>query len=162
VLVINLSPARESPTQRQAPASLPGHGAGDARPNRAASAQLYRAIEALILALLARFLPRSLLPRRRLLASAWHQAALPEPAPPAILRVRSIHDGTHLVCEHPILWVIGPGPCRGMPPRPRALPIPRPRIARAPPPPSRARRPVSEPSAQGVRTHAHHHFEINT
>jgi hypothetical protein len=53
------------------------------------------------------------------------------PRPP--LRARSIHDGTHLVCEHPILWVIGPGPNRGMRPHTRAAaPLPL-ESARAPP-----------------------------
>jgi hypothetical protein len=71
----------------------------------------------------------------------WHhapvpfieEAPLPFPHAPAPIRIRSIHDGTHLVCEHPILWVIGPGPNRGLRPRARAMPVPRPKIARAPP-----------------------------
>jgi hypothetical protein len=120
MLLTHPPPSWGGPTKRQAPDSLQGHGAAHAR--------LRHAIEALILALLA-----GLLGRRRPLDSVWHPAPLPEPAPPAILRVRHIHDGTHLVCEHPILWVIGPGPNRGLRPRPRAHPIPRPRIARAPP-----------------------------
>jgi hypothetical protein len=109
-----------SPTKRQAPESHEGHGAAHAR--------LRHAIEELILALLA-----GLLGRRRTRDSVWHPAPRPEPDRAPLPRHRSIHDGTHLVCEHPILWVIGPGPNRGLRPRPRAHPLPRPRIARAPP-----------------------------
>jgi hypothetical protein len=53
------------------------------------------------------------------------------PAPE--LRPRLATDGTHLVCEHPILWVIGPGPNRGMRRRPRKLPHAPAKAARAPP-----------------------------
>jgi hypothetical protein len=103
-------------------------------PGVAAKLRLHATLEALILALLA-----ALLGRRP--ARAWHHAAaqipleIPHPtqAPALPPRVRTPHDGTHLVCEHPILWVIGPGPNRGLRPTPRATPIARPRIARAPP-----------------------------
>ncbi len=94
----------------------------------AAHLRLHRAIEALILALLA-----GLLARRPRFAGAWHPIPDPTPIGPATPVLRLPTDGTHLVCEHPILWVIGPGPNRGLRPRPRAHPIPRPRTARAPP-----------------------------
>jgi hypothetical protein len=154
-------------SRAQCPAHPRAQGAaGNARLHDLPGVRLHDLLRAILLSLLAALLGHRRQPREWLYESAhldldeW-PLPVPEEAPQPF-RIRSIHDGTHLVCEHPILWVIGPGPCRGMPPRPRALPIPRPRIARAPPPPSRARRPVSEPSAQGVRTHAHHHFEINT
>jgi hypothetical protein len=60
---------------------------------------------------------------------AWTEA-LPVRAP---LVVRLPTDGTHCVCEHPILYVIGPGPNRGMRALARAMPEPRPAHARAPP-----------------------------
>ena len=113
-------------TQAQSPArsSAPG-----------AAASLRATLEALILALLA-----ALLGRRRC-TSAWHHAAahLPAeipcpthaPAPPPSARTAS--DGTHLLCESPILYAIGPGPNRGLRPHPRAMPIAQARIARAPP-----------------------------
>ncbi len=53
------------------------------------------------------------------------------PAPD--LRPRLATDGTHLACEHPLLWVIGPGPNRGMRRRPRRLPLAPTEAARAPP-----------------------------
>ena len=102
------------------------------------------ALEVLILALLAALLgPRQL-------ARAWRHAWAPLPTDlagydldpadsPAPFRVRSIHDGTHLVCEHPILYVIGPGPNLGLRPLPRALPPSRIPVARAPPRPAPAR-----------------------
>ncbi len=49
------------------------------------------------------------------------------------LRPRLATDGTHLVCEHPLLWVIGPGPNRGMRRRPRRLRLIPAEAARAPP-----------------------------
>jgi hypothetical protein len=84
-----------------------------------------------------------LLTRLEALLTAWRAGTLilppipqsvSQPGPsPLPLRARTASDGTHLVCEHPILWVIGPGPNRGLRPTPRATPIPRPRVARAPP-----------------------------
>jgi len=98
-------------------------------PNRgAADARLRRAIEALILALLA-----GLLPRRSRVLGAWHPIPEAEPSASAMPGLRLPGDGTHLVIEASILYVIGPGPNRGLRPRPRATPIPRPRLARAPP-----------------------------
>jgi hypothetical protein len=101
-------------------------------------------LESLILHLLALLFGRPRRPRAWHIArcdiapwhiAPWHHAPeRPSPAePPRPLRVRSIHDGTHLVCEHPILWVIGPGPNRGMRPHARPTPRLRPRSARAPP-----------------------------
>ena len=92
---------------------------------------LRAALEALILSLLA-----ALLGRRHL--RAWHPIPDPTPIGPATPVLRLPTDGTHLVCEHPILWVIGPGPNRGLRPTPRATPIARPRLARAPPRPKNA------------------------
>jgi hypothetical protein len=123
---------RRSPTRAPGPANL----TPPASPG--AAVRLRATLEALILALLA-----ALLGRRR--ARAWHHAPAPyleewplplplpdsRPPPP----IRSIHDGTHLVCEHPILYVIGPGPNRGLRPRPRAMPLPLAQVARAPPRP---------------------------
>ncbi len=110
-----------------------------------AHARLHRAIEALILALLA-----GLLGRHARLARAWHRApafipaAAPAPISPDVPVLRLPTDGTHLVIESPILYVIGPGPNRGMRPRPRATPVAPRRGARAPPaaPPS----PIPNPS----------------
>jgi hypothetical protein len=93
-------------------------------------------VEALIRALLA-----SLLGLRTRPARAWHPIPPPSdsaPTPRHSPVPRSPHDGTHLVCEHPILWVIGPGPNRGLRPLPRPLPpphagIPRSAQVRAPP-----------------------------
>lgn len=99
------------------------------------------ALGVLILALLAALIgPRQL-------ARAWRHARAPLPTDlvaydfeypdaPEPFRVRSVHDGTHLVCESPILYVIGPGPNLGLRPLPRALPPSRRPVARAPPRPS--------------------------
>jgi len=96
-------------------------------------------LEALLLALLAVVLG----PRRALVA--WHSAAAWDPDSddldwdfddldlPAHNTHTTIWDGTHLVCEHPILYVIGPGPNRGMRALPRAHTLPHPESARAPP-----------------------------
>jgi hypothetical protein len=110
-------------------------------PGAAGNLRLQHILRALLLSLLS--LLSVLLGRRRYLyASACHvepewleDFALPYPQAesPRPIRIRSIHDGTHLVCEHPILWVIGPGPCRGMRPISRRTPLLRPRIARGPP-----------------------------
>jgi hypothetical protein len=123
-------------TPRPARPGAPRHPLG-----AVAAPCLRLALEVLLLTLLAALLG----PRR--LARAWRDAQAPLPTDlagyefepqdsPAPFRVRSIHDGTHLVCEHPILYVIGPGPNLGLRPLPRALPPSRPRIARAPPRPS--------------------------
>jgi hypothetical protein len=126
---------------RPARPRVPGARSASARPSLAL-------VEALILSLLA-----SLLGLRPRAARAWHplptsqEDSAAEPfalAPRAPLRPRHIHDGTHLVCDHPILWVIGPGPNRGLRPLPRALPIPHagiPRSAQVRAPPDRAHAP---------------------
>ncbi len=114
----------------------PQSQARNSAPGAAAKLRLHAALEALILALLA-----ALLGRRH--TRAWHHAAAriptefphPTQAPALPLRARTPFDGTHLVCEHPILWVIGPGPNRGLRPLPRVEPVARPRRARAPPNP---------------------------
>jgi hypothetical protein len=61
--------------------------------------------------------------------------------------------GWHADCESPILYVIGPGPNRGMRALPRAIPTPRPESARAPPP--HAPPTPFHPSPEAPRTHAH-------
>jgi len=53
--------------------------------------------------------------------------------PRPVLRPRLATDGTHLACEHPMLWAIGPGPNRGARRSPRAAPTLPPESARAPP-----------------------------
>ncbi len=132
------SPARDPAAARPAPRG------------EAAHARLHRAIEALLLCLLA-----ALLPRQVRHDGAWHPLSLPSHNAPAPTTpdLRGPHDGTHLVCESPLLYVIGPGPNRGLRPRPRALPVPRPRIARAPPAPPCAPS-VANPSPRGASTHA--------
>jgi hypothetical protein len=121
-------------------APLPHQGCA-ARDNRAQAPALLR----LLLALLAALLGGG---RRR---AAWHplpswddpDAAIRVPADShpdsarlsaaaGILRVLRRH--WHADSESPILYVIGPGPNRGMRPRPRATPQARPEFARAPPP----------------------------
>ena len=122
-----------TPSRAQSPAqSRARHAAGELR--------LHAILRAILLSLLS-----VLLGRRRpwLYTSATHIDAewleayalpFPQAESPRPILVRSVHDGTHLVCEHPILWVIGPGPCRGMRPISRATPVARRRTARAPPP----------------------------
>jgi len=122
----------------------------------AASVRLRATLEVLILSLLA-----ALLGRRH---ASWHHAPapfceehpLPRPGAPAPLRARTPHDGTHLVCESPLLYLIGPGPNRGLNPRPRAMPLARARIARAPPrpqiPPKTPIRAKSPPTGGRSRT----------
>ena len=119
------TPAR-SPARRSAPQENLG------RPARLC---LLAALEALFLPLLAALLGRPRHPR------AWHLAPIPLPAEPPLCRLapaapfgaRTASDGTHLACESPILYVLGPGPNPGLRPRPRATPITRAPIARAPP-----------------------------
>ena len=111
-------------TQARSPARRSAPGAAES---------LRATLEALILALLA-----ALLGRRRY-TSAWHHAAshlpteIPTHAPAPPPHARTASDGTHLTCESPILYVIGPRPNRGLRPLPRVEPIAQPRIARAPP-----------------------------
>ena len=93
-------------------------------------------LRALILSLLSVLLGRRRQPQAWLYEPAWiEEYALPFPQADSArpIRIRSIHDGTHLVCEHPILYVIGPGPGKGMRPIARSTPVLRPRRARAPP-----------------------------
>jgi hypothetical protein len=101
------------------PLAQPRLGAGDTRAHL---------LETLLLALLA-----ALLGRPRLRAAAWHPA--PEPEQPATSLLAAPRRHWHADCESPILYVIGPGPNRGLRPIPRILPIPHPECARAPPRP---------------------------
>jgi hypothetical protein len=102
-------------------------------------------LDALLLALLAALLGR---PAR--IACIRHPAPDSPTSPAAPLPIRLPTDGTHLVIASPLLYVIGPGPNRGMRPHARPTPRPRPRSARAPPPsPSKESTPLP-----GPRTHA--------
>jgi hypothetical protein len=107
--------------------------------------RLLATLEALILALLAAFLGR------RRTAATWYALSpldyvnddedLPfaclfpahATTPSATPRDYRLPCHTHQGIEHPILWVIGPGPCRGMRPLPRPHLLPFPLTARAPP-----------------------------
>ncbi len=124
-----------------APAPRPGTPAGV---SRAAAARLLAVLEALLLALLA---PR----RARSGAHPWHslpatilraqgEAPLPVASAAAPLSPPCF---THTGLEHPILYVIGPGPCRGM--RPRAC-----RAVATPPPAARAPPARSSPSFRSL------------
>jgi hypothetical protein len=100
------------------PLSAPRPGAADTRAHF---------LETLLLALIA-----ALLGRRSTRAATWH------PAPDSDFDVEPLAYAAplrhwHADCESPILYVIGPGPNRGMRKRERALPIPHPKTARAPP-----------------------------
>jgi hypothetical protein len=86
----------------------------------------------------------TLLGRPRALTRAWQGLPLPaaehphcdlfDDEGPYDYEYGIPYDGTHMTIEHPILYVIGPGPNRGLRPHPRKTPVARPRIARAPPP----------------------------
>jgi len=89
------------------------------------------ALENLLLALLAALLGQ---PRRA--ARIWHPN--PETNTPAPLRTPQPSDHTHAGIVSPLLYVIGPGPNRGLVPHARPTPRMRPRSARAPPPESAA------------------------
>lgn len=129
----NLPSTPAAECARQSPRAL----AGELR--------LLATLEALILALLAAFLGR------RRTAATWYALSpldyvnddedLPfaclfpahATTPSATPRDYRLPCHTHQGIEHPILWVIGPGPCRGMRPIGRATPLARRRTARAPP-----------------------------
>ena len=116
-------------SRAQSPACSRAQGA-------AGEVRLQDILRALILSLLSVLLGRRRQPQAWLYEPAWIQEyALPFPQAESVrpIRIRSIHDGTHLVCEHPILYVIGPGPGKGMRPIARSTPVLRPRLARAPP-----------------------------
>ena len=105
-------------------------------PRAVGELRLQDILRALLLSLLSILLGRRRQPQAWLYEPAWiEEYALPFPQADSArpIRIRSIHDGTHLVCEHPILYVIGPGPGKGMRPIARATPVLRPRCARAPP-----------------------------
>ena len=122
-------------SRAQSPAHSPAEGGlGELR--------LHAILRALLLALLSVLLGRRRQPQAWLYDSACHidaewleEFALPFPQAesPRPIRIRSIHDGTHMVIEHPIMYVFGPPPRRGMRNLPRTAPILRPRIARGPP-----------------------------
>jgi len=115
--------------------------------------RLQHMLRALLLSLLSVLLGR----RRRLYASVCHvepewleEFALPFPQAetPRPIRVRSVHEGTHMVIEHPIMYVFGPPPRRGMRNLPRTTPVIRPRIARGPP--MRATSPPPHPNPRHI------------
>jgi hypothetical protein len=127
--------------------------------------RLLATLEALILALLAAFLGR------RRTAANWHALSpldyvnddedLPQAClfpgqslfAPGLRPDYRLPCHTHQGIEHPILYVLGPGPNRGMCPLPSPHPIVRPGTARAPPPkaPPPLARPL--PLPQGRPTH---------
>ena len=116
-------------SRAQSPACSRAQGA-------AGELRLQDILRALILSLLSVLLGRRRQPQAWLYEPAWiEEYALPFPQADSVrpIRIRSIHDGTHLVCEHPILYVIGPGPGKGMRPIARSTPVLGPRHARAPP-----------------------------
>jgi hypothetical protein len=124
--------------------------------------RLLATLEAMILALLAAFFGR------RRTAAHWHALSpldyvnddedLPYAAlyasiaahPPVLRRHYALPIHTHQGIEHPLLYVLGPGPNRGMRPHPRTLPHAHPTTARAPPPsPAHA----FSPLPQGSQAH---------
>ena len=139
------------PTERTFAPSLPSHraptgaGPGDSRPDSV--------LRTLILALLAALLglrPRARARHAALAGAATYapwaelppeddEYALPDYAWPE-------YDGTHMTCVSPLLYVIGPGPNRGMRRLARKIPLARPRLARAPP-----RAPPSAPPTMNPR-----------
>ena len=77
------------------------------------------AVDAVLLTLLV-----LLLARLERIARAWH----PEPeAGPDTARPWEVKFHTHCGMDHPLLYVLGPGPNRGMRPHARRTPLPRPR-----------------------------------
>ncbi len=124
-------------SRAQSPACSRAQGAaGELRLHATSRVPLHDILRALILSLLSVLLGRRRQPQAWLYEPAWiEEYALPFPQADSVrpIRIRSIHDGTHLVCEHPILYVIGPGPGKGMRPIARSTPVLRPRHARAPP-----------------------------
>jgi hypothetical protein len=113
----------------QSPGCSRAHGAvGDVR--------LHHILRALLLSLLSVLFGRRRQPQAWIYEPAWiEDYALPFPQPESVrpFRVRSVHDGTHMVIEHPMMYVFGPPPRRGMRNLARTTPIARPRRARAPP-----------------------------
>jgi hypothetical protein len=116
-------------SRAQSPAHSPAQGgAGELR--------LHHILRALLLSLLSVLLGRRRQPQAWIYEPAWiEDYALPFPQPESVrpFRVRSVHDGTHMVIEHPMMYVFGPPPRRGMRNLARTTPIARPRRARAPP-----------------------------
>ncbi len=86
-------------SRAQSPACSRAQGA-------AGELRLQDILRALILSLLSVLLGRRRQPQAWLYEPAWiEEYALPFPQADSArpIRIRSIHDGTHLVCEHPIL-----------------------------------------------------------
>lgn len=128
--------------------------------------RLLATLEAFILALLA-----AILGRRRTAAN-WHPLSpldyvnddedLPYAAlyasvvahPPVLRRHYTLPIHTHQGIEHPLLYVLGPGPNRGMRPTPRHIPHARLTTARAPPVSHATPISPHRPSHQGSPTHA--------
>jgi hypothetical protein len=120
----------------------------DARDNRAQ----FPAFLQTLLAILA-----TILGRPRALSRAWHPMPLPAAEHPQYDLPDAEdaydgwyglpYDGTHMTLEHPMLYVIGPGPNRGLRPLPRKTPLAPPRLARPPPHPAQKSPPTRDADA---------------
>jgi len=117
-------------------------GLRTAAPAEQARIRASAALENLLLALLAALLGQPLRSAR-----VWHPNPETSTSAPAPLRARLPTDSTHAGLASPLLYVIGPGPNRGLVPHARPAPRLRPRSARAPP--SRVRRHVQSGPTQG-------------
>ncbi len=106
-------------------------------------------LDALLLCLIT-----ALFGRMERIARTWHPA--PDPTHPTErpipLHTRLPTDGTHISLACPFLYVLGPGPNRGLTPHARPAPRLRPRSARAPPAPISLR--TKDRPETGPRTRA--------
>ena len=166
-----MSNRKNTPARRHVPRPAPHAAAPAVRATARARAQAL--LLALVAALLAPLLPRA---SRRPLTPAFPAPPFPASAVPGDLhfdlhcdlhwdlsaapcpdsvetlaaRLVAVLSGPpHAGCTHPLLWAIGPGPCRGMRARPRAHPPLRASTARAPP--IRARPPAPHHHRQSGR-----------